>query len=995
MTPARPTAILATALTTLLGVTGAEATDVRLDLREGWAIESSAKVAAGGEALSRPGFAGTGWHPATVPTTVVSALVADGTFPDPYYGMNLRRIPGTSYPAGANFSLVAMPADSPFAVPWWFRTEFALPPGAAGKRLWLHLDGVNFRFDAWLNGRRIADAAKTGGAYRAHVIDVTGVATPGANALAVRVSAPTPTDLAITFVDWNPMPPDKLMGLYRPASLTSTGPVALRHPQVLTRLSPSHDRALLTVKVLAVNATGAPVAATLKGRAAGVAFEKAVELAANEAREVVVTPQDAPSLAIANPRLWWPAQYGEPALHDLELDLVVSGETSDRASARFGIREITSKLLPGGLVYEVNGRRILVRGAGWSSDLMLRYSKQRYEQEVAYVKDMGLNTIRLEGKLEAEEFFDITDREGILVMPGWCCCDHWEEWDKWDAEDLTVATASLRDQVLRLRGRASVFTWMNGSDGPPPAKVERAYLDVLKETGFPNPVVSSATEKKAELSGESGMKMRGPYEWVPPLYWYTDTKLGGPHGFATEIGPGPAPPPLESLRRFIPDDQLWPIGEAWSYHCGGGPFKTLDVFNAAMDARYGKPSGVAEYARKAQAVAYESHRAMLESFGERKYTATGVIQWMQNNAWPGMIWHLYDFYLRPGGSYFGAKKAGEPLHVQYAYDDRSVVVVNSTLRERTGLKATARVLDLASNELFVKTATVDVGPDGGVKIFPVPEPPGVSPTYFLFLQLDDAAGQPVSRNVYWLSTKKDVLAWDKSDWYYTPVREYADLTGLQHLPPAAALATARFESGHAQVTLRNPSKALAFFVHLAVRKGRGAKRSCPSSGTTTTSRCCRARHGSSRPPMPRRTSAARSRSSPWTAGTSGRPWPSSAATRRRTRRRPSRRAGPAGGTPRTAARRPPPRRRPPSGSRRGFLPSRGRGATSRAAFLRRAPPRGDSPHAARAGSARTAPRPGRERRCRWRRPAPCPPAPRDRSSTRGSAPRPSPPARTT
>ena len=259
-----------------------------------------------------------------------------------------------------------------------------------------------------------------------------------------------------------------------------------------------------------------------------------------------------PQLAIANPKLWWPAQYGEPVLHDLELELVVDGATSDRASARFGIREFTSELLPSGLVYKVNGRKILIRGAGWSSDLMLRYSTERYEQEIAYVKDMGLNTIRLEGKLEAEPFFDITDREGILVMPGWCCCDHWEKWEKWDAEDLPVATASLRDQILRLRGRASVFTWLNGSDGPPPPNVERAYLDVLKELGFPNPVVSSATEKKTEVSGESGMKMRGPYEWVPPLYWYTDTKLGGPHGFATEIGPGPAPPPAREPEALHP-----------------------------------------------------------------------------------------------------------------------------------------------------------------------------------------------------------------------------------------------------------------------------------------------------------------------------------------------------------------------------------------------------------------------------------------------------------
>jgi exo-1,4-beta-D-glucosaminidase len=824
----RPTAFLAASLAAFTGGATAGAGDVHLDLREGWALQSSAKVTGGGEAVSRPGFATAGWHRATVPTTVVSALVADGTYPDPYYAMNLREIPGTSYKIGTNFSNVAMPADSPFAVPWWYRTEFTLPADAAGKTLWLRLDGVNFRFDAWLNGRKIADAAKTAGAFRVHELDVTGVAKPGPNALAVLVSAPKPTDLAITFVDWNPMPPDKVMGLYRPVTLVATGPVALRYLQVVTKLNlPANDRAELTVKVVARNASAAPVAGTLKGRAAGVAFQKDVALAAGESREITIGPNDAPRLAIANPRLWWPAQYGEPVLHDVDVELLVKGAVSDRAQARFGIREFTAEPTKSGLLYKVNGRNILIRGAGWTFEMMLRYSPERYAQEIAYVKDMGLNTIRLEGKLEAESFYDVTDREGILVMPGWCCCDHWEKWKDWDAEDLPVATASLRDQIQRLRGRASVFTWLNGSDNPPPANVEKAYLDVLKELGFPNPVVSSATEKKAELSGESGVKMRGPYEWVPPLYWYTDTKIGGPHGFATEIGPGPAPPPVESLKRFIPADRLWPVNEVWGYHCGGGPFQTVDVFTKALDARYGPSKGVEEYARKAQAAAYESHRAMLESFGERKYTATGVIQWMLNNAWPGVIWHLYDFYLRPGGSYFGAKKAGEPLHVQYAYDDRSVVVVNGTLKEQRGLKATARILDLASRELFARTAPVDIGPDGSMKIFPVPEPAGVTPTYFVALTLDDAAGRTVSRNVYWLSTKPDALAWDKSDWYYTPQSQYADLTGLQQLGPAEVEATARFESGRARVTLENPSKALAFLVHLAVRKGAGGEEVLP------------------------------------------------------------------------------------------------------------------------------------------------------------------------
>ncbi len=829
MHPVRRSAILTAALTAILSwTTTAEPADVRLDLREGWALQSSAKVTAGGEAVSRPGFATAGWHRATVPTTVVSALVADGTYHDPYYGMNMREIPGTTYKAGTNFSNVPMAADSPFAVPWWYRTEFTLPPDAAGRTLWLRLEGVNFRFDAWLNGKKITDTARTAGAFRVHELDVTGAAKPGPNALAVLVSAPKPGDLAITFVDWNPMPPDKVMGLYRPVTLVATGPVALRHPQVVTKLNPpANDRAELTVKVFATNASAAPVAGTLKGRAAGVSFQKEVALAAGESREIAIGPADAPPLAVANPRLWWPAQYGEPVLHDLDLELVVKGAVSDRAHARFGIREFTAELTPSGLLYKVNGRKILIRGAGFTPEMMLRYSPERYEQEIAYVKDMGLNTIRLEGKLEAEPFFDVTDREGILVMPGWCCCDHWEKWKEWGAEDLPVATASLRDQVLRLRGRASVFTWLNGSDGPPPANVEKAYLDVLKELSFPNPVVSSATEKKAELSGPSGMKMRGPYEWVPPLYWYTDTKLGGPHGFATEIGPGPAPPPLESLKRFIPADKLWPINEVWNYHCGGGPFRTIDVFTKAMDGRYGPSKGVEEYARKAQATAYESHRAMLESFAERKYTATGVIQWMQNNAWPGLIWHLYDFYLRPGGSYFGAKKAGEPLHVQYAYDDRSVVVVNSTLKEHKGLKVTVRVLDLASKELLARTAPVDVGPDGSVKVFQVPEPPGLTPTWFLALTLDDASDRTVSRNVYWLSTKPDVLAWDKSEWYYTPQTQYADLTGLQNLPPAEVKATARFEGGRARVTLENPSKALAFLVHLAVRKGPGGEEVLP------------------------------------------------------------------------------------------------------------------------------------------------------------------------
>jgi len=181
-------------------------------------------------------------------------------------------------------------------------------------------------------------------------------------------------------------------------------------------------------------------------------------------------------------------------------------------------------------------------------------------------------------------------------------------------------------------------------------------VDILKEHQWPNPFQSSAIEEATPVTGPTGLKMRGPYEYVAPSYWLTDTKRGGAFSFNTETGPGPAVPPVESIRKMLPASHLWPIDEYWDYHTGGGPFSNLKVFTEALEARYGKAKGLEDYAMKAQVLAYESHRAMFEAFGRNKYTGTGVIQWMLNNAWPSMIWHLYDYYLRPGGSYFGTKK---------------------------------------------------------------------------------------------------------------------------------------------------------------------------------------------------------------------------------------------------------------------------------------------------------------------------------------------------
>jgi exo-1,4-beta-D-glucosaminidase len=796
---------------------------VRIPLDAGWKIQSSAATAAKGDAISRAGFATDGWHPAAVPGTVVGALVEEGEFPNPFVGMNLRAMPGTTYPVGAQFALLPMPAGSPYKVSWWYRREFDLSESTVGTRaVWLNFNGINYRANIWVNGTRIATSADVAGAFRRYEFDISRLARRGsANAVAVEVFAPEPRDLAITWVDWNPTPPDKNMGLWGDAFVSDTGPVAVRHPHVITDLDlPSLDVAHVTVTAELWNATDQAIDATIRGAVDSITFSRVVPLAPRERTMVRFSPADTPQLNIQRPRLWWPYRMGEQNQYALSLSAIANGAESDRQDVRFGINEFTSELTDKGhRLFRVNGKPILIRGGGWASDMLLRpKSPARLEEEFRYVKAMGLNTIRTEGKLETDAFYDLADREGILIMPGWCCCDQWELWDKWDAENYTVGPASLRDQLLRLRNHPSIFVWLNGSDKPPIATVEQKYLDIERELEWSRPTLSNATETPGPVSGPSGVKMRGPYDYVPPSYWLTDTMHGGAFGFSPEVGPGAAVPPVASLKQMLPPDHLWPIDQVWNFHAGGGEFKDIRRFTGALEARYGKATGVEDYARKAQALAYEGERAMFEAYARNKYTSTGVIQWMLNNAWPSIIWHLYDYYLRPGGGYYGTKVACEPVHVQYSYDDRSVVVVNDTPAAVNGLTVTATVLDFNLTGKFTREASIDLPADGVRRVFEIPAIAGLTTTYFVRLALHDTAGRPVSRNFYWLSTEDDQLDWAKTQWYYTPVKRHASLTSLARLPQTTLSVSPTFEPGDresiARVKVANTGRALAFQIHL-------------------------------------------------------------------------------------------------------------------------------------------------------------------------------------
>ncbi|MGA2987755.1 MAG: sugar-binding domain-containing protein [Terriglobia bacterium] len=802
-------------------------------IHDGWMIQSSQSVQARGEVLSTQAYMPSNWYHATVPATVLAALVDDKVYQDPYFGMNVRSIPGTTYPIGDNFSEYPMPPGSPFRSSWWYRNEFRLPPEFPQKAVWLHLDGINFRANIWLNGKQIGDAKSVAGSYRSFEFNVSGTVKPDApNVLAVEVFPPQPDDLAITWVDVNPSPADKDMGLWQDVYLTASGPVALRYPQVISQLDlPSVEKAHLTVTALLHNAATTVVKGTLKGQIEDVSFQQEVSLRPQETKLVTFTPENFHQLNLSHPRIWWPWQLGSAELYEMRMAFETHGEVSDTAHISFGIREVTSELTDKGYrVFKVNGKPILVRGAGWWSDMLLRSSPERQNAELRYFRDMHLNVLRMDGKFENNDFLELADRYGLLLMPGWCCCDHWERWATWKEQDYTISRESLRDRLRRLRNHPSILCWLNGDDNPPPAKVAQMYVNVLKDENWPNPYLASATGKAAAVTGPTGMKMTGPYDWVPPAYWLTDTKLGGAFGFITETSPGPAIPPLASLRKFIPPEHLWPINEYWNYHAGGGAFKDIKVFTQALNARYGEAKSVEDFVIKAQAMDYDGQRAMYEAYGRNKYSATGVLQEMLNNSWPSLIWDLYDYYLRPAGGYFGTKKALEPLHIQYSYDDRSIVVVNSLYRTFRGLKATARVYNFDLTEKYSKKSLLDVPEDAVARAFEIPPISGLSTTYFVSLALEDAAGKSRSTNFYWLSTKPDVLAWDKAVWYYTPTKSFADLTALQDLPAVDLLLAASHEKGEEMVTditVENPSPSLAFMVHLQVNKGKGGEEVLP------------------------------------------------------------------------------------------------------------------------------------------------------------------------
>ncbi|MDL5510419.1 glycoside hydrolase family 2 TIM barrel-domain containing protein [Arenibacter sp. M-2] len=803
----------------------------QIKLSDNWRIQSSKKVSEKGSEISTKAIISEKWFPAVVPSTVLSTLVANKVYENPYFGENLKTIP-----------------TDLFKVSWWYTTSFELTKEQSDGFASLKFDGINYKANVWLNGQLIADATAIDGAFRITSFDVSTHIKGGSNILAIEVIPPQPGDFSIGFVDWNPAPPDGDMGVFRPVTLHLHGGVQIEKPFVQTKVDlETLKEADITVSAELMNHSNTEISGKLVGTIGALVFQKNISLAPKNKELIIFDSEEFVGLNLKEPKLWWPINLGNPDLYDLDLKFVAKEEVLDETNLRFGIRDIQDYWLNDiHRGYKVNGQKVLIKGGGWTDDMLLMDTDESIEAQVKYVKQMNLNCIRLEGFWGKDhKLYDLCDEHGLLLMVGWSC--HWEHeihmgvpvnerfGGVYKPEHISHVAQAWEDQVIWLRNHPSIFVWTVASDKVPITELEQRYIDTFAKYDPTRPYLNStggvgsdqhvigSEDVISEISGSSGVKMLGPYAYTAPVYWFTDTKFGGAYGFNTETGPGAQIPQLESLKKMIPSEQLWPIGEAWNFHCGRYEFADLSRFTKAIEEKYGAPSSLEEFDKKAQAMNYELMRPMFEAFQVHKKKSTGIIQWMLNAAWPKMYWQLYDYYLNPTAAFYATQKACLPLGLIYNYGDKQIYAVNDHLRPVENLSAHVRVYSIGSEILFENKVQFTMDPDSSKSILALGDLKGLTTTYFVDLRLLDEQGSEIGNNFYWLSKKEEVLDYEADLGpfaFHTPSKVYADFTPLNGLPEVQLEQLHYFEQDGDQqnikVELKNNSDHIAFLVNLKV-----------------------------------------------------------------------------------------------------------------------------------------------------------------------------------
>ncbi len=664
--------------------------------------------------------------------------------------------------------------------------------------------------------------------------------------------------------DCAPVVRDRNMGIYQDVFLTYTGNVDIVDPYVNTVL-PGNDTAVadLTVHAELVNISGKTVKGVLKGkidliknvdfytyvkRMPGemepVLFEKEVEIPAGDTAKISFNQNDFPSLSVKNPHLWWPAGHGLQYLHNLKLSFEVGGETSDEENTTFGIREIRSALkeLNGdyGRVFWVNGKKVFMRGGWLQPDMMFDMNKKRMYSEARLIANAGITVVANEEIPPVPDYVVETyDKYGLLywgtLFP--CSISYPGRETFKNPLDAGLAIKGAVDMIKRYRHHASLVIWALTNEVMLREEIYTPVRNYVKEMDPDRPFIPTTCIRwdvdsltpyiKPDLPLGTTDKGYPGYNWQPNEYYYNMVLKVKDQMFRNELG-CPSVPVLSSMKKMIfnlekvPKDMpFYPLDSVWAYHgawdkAGEETGYAYKDYDDAIRRYYGEPQSVSDYIRKAQYVNAGAYRAIYEAANHRMWEITqGVLIWKINSIWPTVVWQIYDWFLNPTSAYYFTQKALEPIHIQLNENDFTVSVINTTYRPLKEYTATARVLDFDLSAKWEKSEKFGMEENRYRELFQLPEIQGLTPVYFVKLELKDPQGRTVSDNFYWFSAKAK-----------------PDFGDLSKLKPVSLELVTRVSDEKTEylinVRVKNKSNRLAFMNRIMVCKGEGGEEVLPT-----------------------------------------------------------------------------------------------------------------------------------------------------------------------
>ena len=795
---------------------------------KGWLVEDNDWNHLIGRALARVDYAAdakTRWHRAVVPGTVLTSLVADGTYPEPTYGLNNRPevIP-----------------DSLCRTDWWYRATFVVPKEFAGRRTWLEFDGINYAAEIHVNGRF---AGRMTGAFCRGRFEIgeCHLKYGGTNALAVRISPqPTaghpnehtmaanggpcggvgrndgPTFSCSLGWDWQSGVRDRNAGIWQGVYLASTGRATIGDPYIATDLPdlPKLDRATLRVKVPLRNESHDAVKGRLTVAFDDVRLTREVALGPYADETIVFTPETDPELVVKNPKLWWPNGLGEPTLHRMRFAFEEDGRLSDAREETFGIRKFTY-FVPGKKEFalSVNGVRVFMQGGNWGLDEMLkRIPAERIDAQVRLHRDCHFNMIRnWGGQNYSDALADACDRYGILLFQ-----EFWHM-DAMGPRNEGTYFENLRDTVLRYRNRASVVLWCALNEAIPHKMLNDRIRRTLAE-------LDPERHYQPHSGDFYGFNSGGPYEWLPPVKYtryLEDPSFNRRETFKTELG-SIAIPTYEALEAMFPAEDREGVTDAWgecNFAAGGGR-----SYIRYMTSRYGAPRTFADFVRKAQVMGYEAHRAMYEGRLARMFEpAEGVLLWMSIPSHPSLVWNLMSYDLEPHAAFFAVQAACRPVHAFFTETDGGTVHLLNQTSVPVSRKVEVAVWDLDGRRLQHHEYEVECAASTVRTVAKVEWPAELPEVHFV--SVDGA--------FYW--RRRDTNPERSSDLSDTNRLVYREnLKALGTMPFVRLAATAKTRSGGGEgrlvteVTLENPTDHIALLVHAQLVSDRDGRRVLPA-----------------------------------------------------------------------------------------------------------------------------------------------------------------------